>query len=91
VVVGWYGANFVIPPQPATPVKMRFVPWTWEVTGQPYPGAAEVVMRQRHADGTTADDSIRLMMDGDGEWRWFFGRDRAFVNQQIARFAGQAG
>jgi hypothetical protein len=44
-------------------------------------------MRQRNADGTTIDEAIRLMTNGDGEWRWFFGRDRAFVNEQIARFA----
>jgi hypothetical protein len=91
VVVEWYGADIAMPPGPAVPVKLRFVPWTWEVTGQTYPGAAEVVMRQRHADGTTTDDSMRLMTDGNGAWRWFFGRDRAFVNEQITRFAGQNG
>ena len=88
VVVGWYAADFVIPPEPSEAVKLRVVPWSWDVTGQIYPGAAEVVMRQRSANGTTADDSMRLMTDGDGAWRWFFGRDRDFVNAQIARFAG---
>lgn len=91
VVVGWYGADFVAPPEPAEPVKMQFVPWSWAVTGQTYPNAAEVVMRQRHADGATVDDSMRLMTSGGGNWRWFFGRDRAFVNEQMARFARQNG
>jgi probable HAF family extracellular repeat protein len=27
--------------------------------------------------------------DAKGNWRWFFGRDRAFVEAQIARFGGQ--
>jgi hypothetical protein len=90
VVVGWYDADFVNSPVPSAPVKLRFVSWTWEVTGQTYPGAAEVVMRQRNSDGTT-DDSMRLMTDGTGGWRWFFGRDRDFLNEQIARFVGQDG
>ena len=90
MVVGWYDADFVNSPVPSAPVKLRFVSWTWEVTGQTYPGAAEVVMRQRNSDGTT-DDSMRLMTDGTGGWRWFFGRDRDFLNEQIARFVGQDG
>ena len=24
-----------------------------------------------------------------GNWGWFFGRDRAFVEEQIARFSGE--
>jgi hypothetical protein len=87
VVVGWYREDFVPPLEPAQPIKLRFITWTWDVTGQAYYGAAEVVMRQRDADGTATDEEIRLETDGDGNWRWFFGRDRAFVNAQIARFA----
>ena len=48
-------------------------------------------MRQRNPDGSTTDDSMRLMTDGTGAWRWFCGRDRDFVNEQIARFVGQDG
>ncbi|MGH2616271.1 MAG: hypothetical protein ACRDJC_13585 [Thermomicrobiales bacterium] len=87
-VVGWYREDFTPPLEPAQPIKLRFITWTWDVTGQTYFGAAEVVMRQRNADGTMVGEEIRLMTDGDGEWRWFFGRDRAFVNEQIERFAG---
>ena len=30
---------------------------------------------------------MRLVKDGRGNWSWFFGRDRAFVEEQIARYA----
>jgi hypothetical protein len=80
-VVGWYEEDFVPGTTTAKPVKLRFVSWTWPVTGQTYPGAVEIALRQ-----DDRRDEVRLVKDGDGNWRWFFGRDRDFVNEQIARF-----
>jgi predicted metalloprotease len=57
------------------------------VTGDTYQGAAEVSFRQPFEDGTVADDVGRLVPDAEGRWRWFFGRSREFVNEQIARYS----
>jgi hypothetical protein len=86
-VVGWYQHDFTHVGEPAPrAVKVRFVSWTWQVTGQTYPETAEVVLRQQVPDGTVVRDEIRLVKDSLGNWGWFFGRDRAFVEEQIARF-----
>jgi hypothetical protein len=86
-VVGWYQAEFApLGPAPATAFKVRFIPWTWEVTGQTYPNTAEVAYAQGFADGSVVRDEVRLVKGWQGEWSWFFGRDRAFVEEQIARF-----
>ncbi|MBA3451002.1 MAG: hypothetical protein H0T18_07305 [Chloroflexia bacterium] len=90
VVIGWYETVFT----PAATVtfaalKVRFIPWTWGVTGETYPETAEVAYRQTDAAGDVIRGEIRLVKDGYGNWSWFFGRDRAFVNEQISRFAGQ--
>jgi hypothetical protein len=47
-----------------------------------------VVYRQQFADGSDVRGEVRLVKDYAGNWRWFFGRDRAFVEEQIARFTG---
>ena len=67
--------------------KVRFIPWTWNVTGQTYPETAEVAFRQTDDTGNLVRGEVRLVQDPYGNWTWFFGRDRAFVNEQIARFA----
>src|SRR5699024_5746374 len=51
-----------------------------------YPYTAEVSFTQPFADGSVATDVVRLVQDHNGEWRWFFGRSREFVDQQIARY-----
>lgn len=86
-VEGWYREEFA----PRSPVWMivdgvRLVEWTWEVKGKVYPSAAEVAFRQRFADGLEMEGVTHLVRD-DGVWRWFFGRDCAFVDEQIARLA----
>ncbi len=87
-VVGWYRDAFApLGPQPAEAVKLRFEDWTWPVTGQVYPDTAVVAIRQPFADGTVQRDEIRLVLGWDGEWAWFFGRDREFVAEQVARYA----
>lgn len=88
-VVGWYTHDFAPRgPQPAKAIKVRFLDWTWPVTGKTYTRTADVAFRQAFADGSVVRDEVRLVKGADGEWRWFFGRDRAFVEDQIARYGG---
>lgn len=87
VVAGWYAdASPARGASPADALKIRFIPWTWEVTGQTYPNTAEFAYRQTLADGTTIRDEVRLVKSDNGVWRWFFGRDRDFVEEQIAQY-----
>ena len=86
-VVGWYAAAWA--PRgadPITVIRVRFVDWTWSVTGETYAGTAEVAFQQRFADGSVVADVVRLVKIDTGAWCWFFGRDPAFVAEQIARY-----
>jgi hypothetical protein len=86
-VTGWYENESPLRgAAPAEATKVRFIPWMWDVTGKTYPETADVAFRQRLADGTVIRAELRLVQDDHGEWRWFFGRDRAFVEKQIARY-----
>jgi hypothetical protein len=86
-VAGWYENEFTHVGEPAPrAVKVRFISWTWEVTGKTYPNTAEVALRQEFPDGTVVRDEVRLVKDQFGNWGWFFGRTRTFVEVQIARF-----
>jgi hypothetical protein len=88
-VIGWYQEKFApLGAEVADPIKVRFISWTWDVTGQTYPQTADVAYRQRFADGREVRGEVRLVKDDRGNWSWFFGRDRAFVEEQIARFTG---
>ena len=71
-MVGWYQHEFTHVGEPAPrAVKVRFISWTWEVTGQTYPETAEVVLRQQLPDGTVVRDEIRLVKDQFGNWGGF--------------------
>jgi hypothetical protein len=86
-VVGWYENAFMYPGEPAArAIKVRSISWTWDVTGQTYPETAEVALRQQLTDGSVIRDEVRLVKDPLGNWSWFFGRDRPFVEEQIARY-----
>lgn len=90
-VVGWYRTDFApLLPQPITEIReVRFVGWTWGVTGDTYPNTAEIDFVQPFGSGsnvTYVEETVRLVEES-GEWRWFFGRSREFVNKQIERFA----
>ncbi len=87
VVVGWYRDSFAPRgPEPAEAIKVRFVDWSWPVTGETYPETAEVAYRQAFADRSVVRDEVRLVRTEADSWAWFFGRDRAFVDDQIARY-----
>lgn len=90
-VIGWFQNEFVpLGPGVSTVTGVNFVSWTWPVTGQTYPYTAEVSFTQPFANGTVVEDVVRLVQDGNGEWRWFFGRSRAFVDEQIAKYVPAA-
>lgn len=87
-VIGWYQADFQpLGPMPATATGVTWLDsWTWDVTGQSYTDVAEVSFTQEFTNGETVNDVVRLKFD-DGAWRWWFGRDAAFVEEQIHRFS----
>jgi predicted metalloprotease len=67
-------------------------PWTWAVTGQEYDYAAHVSFRQPYVeDGEEQilEDVMYLVQDDDGEWRWFFGGTREFVELAIETFGDE--
>lgn len=79
----WYRDVFLLTgPRPAISTSVRYVDWTWAVNGFAYPNTAEVSYVQSFADGSVVEDVVRLVHDGDG-WKWFFGRSRAFIDEQI--------
>jgi hypothetical protein len=89
-VVGWYENDFFpLDPQPIIEIlDVRFITWTWEVTGGRYRQTAEVDFIQPFGTGSDVsyvEETVRLVEE-DGEWRWSFGRSREFVDTQIARF-----
>ena len=89
---GWYAAEWLPRgPQPIDVISVDFGEWTWEVTGKTYTNVAEITYEQPLGDGSTVRDVVRLVQDDQQVWRWFFGRDRSFVEEQIARFAGDDG
>ena len=85
--VGWFENEFA-PRGPGVSriTGVEFGPWTWAVTGKTYPNTATVSFEQPFADGSVANDVVRLVQDENGEWRWFFGRSREFVDEQIALY-----
>lgn len=86
VVIGWFREEFQArDPKPAVATGVEYVDWTWAVNGKTYPDTAVVSFTQEFADGEIVEDVVRLVLH-DGEWRWFFGRDRVWVDDQIDRF-----
>lgn len=87
-VIGWYQEDFQpLGPQVAVPTGVEYLEsWTWEVTGQTYENVAEVTFTQEFENSEPVEDVVRLIYL-DGCWRWWFGRDMAFVEEQNARFA----
>ena len=85
-IAGWYEAEFA--PRNPGPisqiVSVETVDWTWDVTGETYPSAAEVTYTQPF-DGVDEEVVVRLVRS-DGFFAWFFGRDRAFVEEQESRY-----
>ena len=63
--------------------------WTWQVTGKTYPDAAQVRFAQPYVDQQGREqvsESEMYLVPYEGEWRWFFGSDRAYIAEIIGRF-----
>lgn len=83
VVIGWYQDEWQpMGPHEAVATGVRFVDWTWPVNGVTYRGVAEVSFNQTFDNAPPISDVVRLAF-AEGEWRWFFGRDRQWVESQI--------
>lgn len=89
----FYGsADAVIPAEPVEVERVEFAPYIWPVTGEEYDDAATVTVRVRGDQGDDEVDERRelhLVEDGSS-WRWFFGDDEAFVEEQDDRAAADA-
>ena len=65
-------------------VDGRMTEWTWGVTGQTYPYAAEIDFRQPFVNEDGQDAVLEgqmYLVESEGEWRWFFGDSPEFVQQ----------
>jgi predicted metalloprotease len=70
-------------------VGVQIVQWTWAVTGKTYDHAAAVDFVQPYTDnGQEAwlEDTMYLVKDDQGAWRWFFGSSAEFVQDAIATY-----
>lgn len=87
-IIGWYHNDFqTLGPQPAVATGVTYLDqWVWQVNGRSYSDVAEVSFTQSFADGSVTNDVVRLCWHM-GQWNWFFGRDRAWVEEQNYRFS----
>lgn len=70
----------------------RLVIWTWGVTGKRYRDAAEIDFRQPYVDENGKEqwlDDQMYLVENDGEWRWFFGSSKQFVDDAIEQYGDQ--
>ena len=87
VVIGWYESFFSDrETDELTVTEVVAEPWTWGVTGTTYEDAVTVRFVQPYTVGgvvTNVAGEVHLV-PFDGEWVWFFGASRSFVDEQIA-------
>lgn len=81
----WYAAQFGLPDEPLVNLvfgnhvdEVAFGPWTWAVTGETYPDAAEVAYTTKVGTIAAAEDiaSTMHLVASEGQWRWFFGTNQ---------------
>lgn|GEM_PF-3404649 len=90
VVIGWYQDNWHPKgPHPATATGASIVTWTWPVNGVAYSNVYEVSYIQEFDNAPTRNDVVRLVYV-EPYFRWFFGRSKAFVDEQIAFYNAEA-
>jgi hypothetical protein len=88
-VVGWY-ESFLAGRETAelTVTDVEPEPWTWGVTGVTYEDAVTVRFVQPYtAAGVEEEVAGEVhLVPFDGDWGWFFGASRAFVDEQISLY-----
>jgi hypothetical protein len=69
---------------------IEFGPWTWGVTGKTYDHAAAVHFTQPYVENGEAKqlEDTMYLVSVQGDWRWFFGSSREFVEAAIERYGG---
>lgn len=90
---GWYEALLTGKTTAELSVTgIRFIDWTWGVTGETYLDTAQVSVVQPYWVDGLRDDVANVfhLVEHDGEWYWFFGGSQEFINQQIALYAPAA-
>jgi predicted metalloprotease len=88
-VIGWYESFFADrETAELTVTGVEPEPWTWGVTGVTYDDAVTVSFTQPYVvAGVESDVTGEVhLVPFDGEWVWFFGASRAFVDEQIALY-----
>jgi predicted metalloprotease len=88
-VVGWYESFFADrETAELTVTGVEPEPWTWGVTGVTYDDAVTVNFTQPYSvAGVESEVTGEVhLVQYDGEWGWFFGASRAFVDEQIALY-----
>ncbi len=75
-------------PARAVVIDVQLGPWTWPVTGVRYEDAATVFYDQPYQENgqTRTLESEMYLVEVEGEWRWFFGTDAAYVEEAIGRY-----
>jgi predicted metalloprotease len=69
----------------------QMVSWTYPVTGKEYPYAAEIEFVQPYVENGEQKQlhDTMYLVESNGEWRWFFGASKEFVEAAIARYGGR--
>ncbi len=74
----------------ATVTGVAIGEWTWGVTGQTYPSAAQIMFQQPYVENgqqRILEDEMYLVRAGQGgEFRWFFGSSRDQVEEAVTKF-----
>lgn len=71
---------------------VEMISWTWAVNEKEYPYTAAVRFEQPFVENDQEEileDTMYLVQDDNGEWRWFFGGSREFVELAIETFGDQ--
>lgn len=74
-------------------VGVEMGPWTWGVTGQEYPYAAQISFIQPFIDENNQQEWLEdamYLVNAGGEWRWFFGSSAETVQQAIATYGQES-
>lgn len=69
---------------------ISFGSWTWGVTGETYGHAAAVSFTQPYVENGEQKElsDTMYLVSVEGDWRWFFGSSKEFVDSVIGKYGG---